>query len=493
MTVNQRIEFKRPGRFFIGGEWVAPASDKQITVLSAHNEEVFATFPEAQAQDVERAVAAAKAAFEGPWQRTTPAERGALLGAMAGKLMERSPDLAHAWTNQMGILHQMASFGAPGMAGTFAYYAGLAQTFPFEEVHEPSYGGGTGLLVREAVGVVAAIVPWNAPASLIAYKVAPAILAGCTVVLKASPEAPSEAFILAEIAEEVGLPAGVLNVIVADREVSELLVRHPNVDKVSFTGSTAAGKRIASICGERIARCTLELGGKSAAVILNDFPVEDAAAGLAGSITLMSGQVCAALTRIIVPQQRHDQLVEALAANFKAIKTGDPYEAGVGLGPLAVKRQLDRVLGYIEKGKAEGAQLVTGGGRPPELNRGWFVEPTLFAKVENTATIAREEIFGPVLSVISAKDEEDAINIANDSNFGLNNSVFTNDVDRAYQVARRLRSGTVGQNGFRTDFNIAFGGFKQSGLGREGGREGLLPYLEAKTILLSQDPSHVKR
>ena len=207
----------------------------------------------------------------------------------------------------------------------------------------------------------------------------------------------------------------------------------------------------------------------------------------------MSGQVCAALTRIIVPQQRHDQLVEALAANFKAIKTGDPYEAGVGLGPLAVKRQLDRVLGYIEKGKAEGAQLVTGGGRPPELNRGWFVEPTLFAKVENTATIAREEIFGPVLSVISARDEEDAINIANDSNFGLNNSVFTNDVDRAYQVARRLRSGTVGQNGFRTDFNIAFGGFKQSGLGREGGREGLLPYLEAKTILLSQDPSHVKR
>jgi acyl-CoA reductase-like NAD-dependent aldehyde dehydrogenase len=275
--------------------------------------------------------------------------------------------------------------------------------------------------------------------------------------------------------------------------VSELLVRHPNVDKVSFTGSTAAGKRIASICGERIARCTLELGGKSAAVILNDFPVEEAAAGLAGSITLMSGQVCAALTRIIVPQQRHDQLVEALAANFKAIKTGDPYEAGVGLGPLAVKRQLDRVLGYIEKGKAEGAQLVTGGGRPPELNRGWFVEPTLFAKVENTATIAREEIFGPVLSVISARDEEDAINIANDSNFGLNNSVFTNDVDRAYQVARRLRSGTVGQNGFRTDFNIAFGGFKQSGLGREGGREGLLPYLEAKTILLSQDPSHVKR
>ncbi len=493
MTVNSRIAFKRPGRFYIGGEWVAPSSDQQITVLSAHNEEVFAVFPEGQAQDVERAVAAAKTAFEGSWQRTTPAERAQYLGAMAAKLMERSPDLAHAWTNQMGIVHQLAAFGAPGTAGTFAYYSGLAATFPFEEIHEPSYGGGTGLLVREAVGVVAAIVPWNAPASLMAYKVAPAILAGCTVILKASPEAPSEAFILAEVAEEVGLPAGVLNVLVADREVSELLVRHPNVDKVSFTGSTAAGKRIAAICGERIARCTLELGGKSAAVILDDFPVEEAAQTLAGSLTLMSGQVCACLTRVIIPEKRHDALVEALAANFKGIKTGDPYDASTNLGPLAVKRQLDRVLGYIEKGKAEGAKLVTGGGRPPSLNRGWFVEPTLFANVENTATIAREEIFGPVLSVISAKDEEDAVRLANDSNYGLNNTVFTNDVEAAYRVARRLRSGTVGHNGFRTDFNIAFGGFKQSGIGREGGREGLLPYLEAKTILLSQDPAHVKR
>jgi len=493
MTVNSRIAFKRPGRFYIGGEWVAPSSDQQITVLSAHNEEVFAVFPEGQAQDVERAVAAAKAAFEGPWQRTTPAERAQYLGAMAAKLMERSPDLAHAWTNQMGIVHQLAAFGAPGAAGTFGYYAGLAATFPFEEIHEPSYGGGTGLLVREPVGVVAAIVPWNAPASLMSYKVAPAILAGCTVILKASPEAPSEAFILAEVAEEVGLPAGVLNVLVADREVSELLVRHPNVDKVSFTGSTAAGKRIASICGERVARCTLELGGKSAAVILDDYAVEEAAQILAGSLTLMSGQVCACLTRVIIPEKRHDALVEALAENFKGIKTGDPYDASTNLGPLAVKRQLDRVLGYIEKGKAEGAKLVTGGGRPPALNRGWFVEPTLFANVENTSTIAREEIFGPVLSVISAKDEEDAVRLANDSNYGLNNSVFSNDVEAAYRVARRLRSGTVGHNGFRTDFNIAFGGFKQSGIGREGGREGLLPYLEAKTILLAQDPSHVKR
>jgi len=493
MTVNSRIAFKRPGRFFIDGEWVAPSSTQEITVLSAHNEEIFAVFPEAQAADVDRAVAAAKAAFEGPWQRTTPQERAGYLGAMAAKLMERSPDLAHAWTNQMGIVHQMASFGAMGTAGTFGYYAQLGATFPFEEIHEPSYGGGTGLLVREAVGVVAAIVPWNAPASLMSYKVAPAILAGCTVILKASPEAPSEAFILAEVAEEVGLPAGVLNVIVADREVSELLVRHPNVDKVSFTGSSVAGRRIASICGERIARCTLELGGKSAALILDDYSVEQAAQSLTGSMTLMSGQVCASLTRIVVTQKRHDSLVEALAESFKSIKTGDPYDAGTNLGPLAVKRQLDRVLGYIEKGKQEGAKLVTGGGRPPALNRGWFVEPTLFCNVDNDSTIGREEIFGPVLSVISAKDEEDAVRLANDSIYGLNNSVFTNDADRAYQIGRRLRSGTVGHNGFRTDFNIAFGGFKQSGLGREGGREGLLPYLETKTMLLDKDPSHIQR
>ena len=346
--------------------------------------------------------------------------------------------------------------------------------------------------MREPVGVVAAIIPWNAPASLIAYKCAPALLAGCTVILKASPEAPGAAYLLAEICEAIGLPAGVLNVLTADREVSELLVRHPGVDKVTFTGSTAAGRRIASICGERIARCTLELGGKSAAVILDDYDIGKAAATISGNAGFLTGQVCSSLTRIVVTKQRHDALVDALSASFSKVKVGDPFDASTGMGPLAMSRQRDRVEGYIAKGKAEGAKLATGGGRPKHLPRGYFIEPTVFGNVDNHSTIAREEIFGPVLSVIPADSEANAIEIANDSIYGLNASVFTNDVERAYATARELRSGTVGHNSFRTDFNIAFGGFKQSGIGREGGTEGLVPFLETKTLILDAKPAHVK-
>jgi betaine-aldehyde dehydrogenase len=271
-----------------------------------------------------------------------------------------------------------------------------------------------------------------------------------------------------------------------------LLVRHPGVDKISFTGSSAAGKKIASICGERIARFTLELGGKSAALILDDYDVETAAKALIAPACRLTGQVCASLTRIVVSRNRHDQFVEALAANFGAVKVGDPFDPATQMGPVAMRRQRDRIEGFIAQGKAEGAQLATGGGRPAHLNRGFFVEPTVFGNVDNNSTIAREEIFGPVLSVIPADNEAHAIEIANDTVYGLNNSVFTNDPDRAYQVARQLRSGTVGHNIYRGDFSIAFGGFKQSGIGREGGTEGLMPYLETKTIILEGIPSHVK-
>jgi acyl-CoA reductase-like NAD-dependent aldehyde dehydrogenase len=288
----------------------------------------------------------------------------------------------------------------------------------------------------------------------------------------------------------VGLPAGVLNILTANREVSELLVRHPGVDKVTFTGSTAAGRKIASICGERIARCTLELGGKSAAVILDDFDIGRAAATISAYAGFLTGQVCSSLTRIVVTKKRHDAMVDALAASFSQVKVGDPYDATTGMGPLAMSRQRDRVEGYIEKGKAEGAKLATGGGRPKHLDRGYFIEPTVFGNVDNHSTIAREEIFGPVLSVIAADDEAGAIDVANDSIYGLNASVFTNDVERAYSTARELRSGTVGHNSFRTDFNIAFGGFKQSGIGREGGVEGLHPFLETKTVILDEKPAH---
>jgi aldehyde dehydrogenase (NAD+) len=307
--------------------------------------------------------------------------------------------------------------------------------------------------------------------------------------LKSSPEAPGEAYVVAEIAEQTGLPPGVLNVVTADREVSELLVRDPGVDKITFTGSTAAGRRIAALCGERIARCTLELGGKSAAVILDDMDLGVAAQTLARAECALNGQVCSSLTRIIVSEHRHDELLDALGSAFSAVRVGDPFDEGTQLGPLVSDRQRDRVEGYIAKGNDEGAKLVAGGGRPKELDRGYYVEPTVFGNVDNSSTIAREEIFGPVLSVIPAADEHDAVRIANDTIYGLNASVFTNDVDRARAVASELRSGTVGHNNFRTDFGMAFGGFKQSGIGREGGKEGLAPFLETKTVILEGRPT----
>jgi aldehyde dehydrogenase (NAD+) len=386
------------------------------------------------------------------------------------------------------VLHSLAQLSGDGAAATFDQFADLAATYPFRQRVTPATGG-FGLLVREPVGVLGAIIPWNGPMSQIQYKVAPALLAGCTVVLKPSPEAPGEALILAEIADEIGLPPGVLNVVTADRDVSELLVTDPRVDRITFTGSTAAGRRIASLCGERIARCTLELGGKSAAVILDDFDIATAAATLAQGQYVMSGQLCAALTRVIVPRGRHDELVDAIADVFGRAVIGDPFDGETQLGPLAMRRQRDRVEGYIAKGVAAGATLAAGGGRPAHLDRGWYVSPTVFGHVDNRSVIAREEIFGPVLSVIPADDERHAVELANDSIYGLNSSVFTNDVDRALEIAGQLQAGTVGHNAMRGDPAIAFGGFKQSGIGREGGTEGLGELLETKLIILTGPPA----
>lgn len=483
---------ERPDQLFIGGDWVSPSTASSIDVIDSDTEEVFLTVAEAQAADIDRAVAAARRAFDtGPWPRMSHAERAGYLRALGREIAVRGEDIARVWTVESGMLHRQALGSAGRLSGIYEYYAGLADTFPFVERHTPQNGGNVGLLVREAVGVVAAIIPWNGTPMLTAYKCAPALLAGCTVIVKASPEAPGTPYILAEICAKIGLPEGVINVLTADREVSELLVRHPGVDKITFTGSTAAGRKIASICGDRIARCTLELGGKSAAVILDDYDIALAARTIAGNAVSLTGQVCSSLTRIIVPRSSHDQLVEALSASFEQVKVGDPFSAETGMGPLAMSRQRDRVEGYIAKGVAEGAQLASGGQRPAHLNRGYYIEPTVFGNVSNDYTIAREEIFGPVLSVIPANDEADAMRIANDTIYGLNASVFTNDVDRAYAAARKLRSGTVGHNSFRGDFSIAFGGFKQSGIGREGGTEGLLPYLEAKTVILDAVPTAI--
>ncbi len=474
-------------RFFIGGEWVKPSSESTINVVDSTNEEVFLTVAEAQADDMARAVGAARTAFDnGPWAALSHQERAGYLRAIAGGLRERANDLSQVWPRESGVLYAMSSSVASEAAAVFEYYAGLADTYAWEERATPTMGN-FGLMVREPVGVVGAIIPWNGPLGLISYKLAPALLAGCTVVLKSSPEAPAEGLVISEIAESIGLPPGVINVVTADREVSELLVRDPRVDKITFTGSTAAGRRIASICGERIARVTLELGGKSAAVILDDADIASTAATLAGAECMLSGQVCSSLTRIVVSRSRHDELLEALAAAFGAKKAGDPFDASSDLGPLVAARQVDRVTGYIEKGKAEGATLAAGGGRPD--HKGFYVQPTVFGNVDNSFTIAQEEIFGPVLSVIPADNEQDAIQIANDTIYGLNSSVFTNDVDKARDVARQLRAGTVGHNSFQTDFGIAFGGFKQSGLGREGGTEGLHPFLETKTVILDEAPA----
>jgi aldehyde dehydrogenase (NAD+) len=485
-TIDATAPVAHPDRLYIGGSWVEPSSDATIAVVDSGTEELYFKVAEARAADMDRAVTAARAAFDdGPWPRLTHAERAEYLRAFGPALETRADALAQIWPRESGTVAAIATHAAGAMHKDFDAYAALAETFAFEETATPSLGG-FGLIVREPVGTVGAIVPWNSPHGLIPHKIGPALLAGCTVVLKMSPEAPGAGYLTAEAAEEIGLPPGVLNVVTADREVSELLVRDPRIDKITFTGSTAAGRKIGAIMGERIGRMTLELGGKSAAVILDDADIDAAAATIAKQECVMTGQVCSSLTRVVVTRDRHDAMVEALAANFGKVVVGNQFDPQTQMGPLAVARQRDRVEGYIAAGIADGATLAAGGKRPEHLDRGWFVEPTVFGNVDNASTIAQEEIFGPVLSVIPADDEADAVRIANDTIYGLNASVFTPDPDRAYAVARRLRSGTVGMNSFRTDFGIAFGGFKQSGVGREGGKEGLVHFLETKTVILDE-------
>jgi len=396
-------------------------------------------------------------------------------------------DLSVAWTEQIGMPHASATAVTQNALATLEGYIDIGNQFEF--VSPRSTKTGVGYLVREPVGVVAAITPWNVPLSTMINKIGPALVAGCTVIMKPAPETPIEAYIIAEAADAAGFPPGVINLIVADRKVSDALVQNPGIDKVSFTGSVAAGRRIASVCGDRIARVTLELGGKSAAIILDDYDLATAASVLAPSLCALSGQNCAALTRVIVSNSRRDELIDMLIDQFRRIRVGRPYDAQTQMGPLATQRQLGRVKNMIERGVNEGARLVFGGGRPQHLENGCYIEPALFADVESRMSIAQEEIFGPVMCVIASDGEDDAVRIANDSSFGLAGAVFTNDVERAYRLGRRIRTGTVSQNGLRVDFSIGFGGFKQSGLGREGGEVGLQSYLESKTLLLTNAPN----
>ncbi len=477
------VNVKHPDKVWIGGVWQIAHSGWTIDLVSPNSETVIGQVAEADDADMDAAVAAARAAFDhGPWTQMSPQERGMILRKMAEHLRARESEIAKAWTAQMGGL---ASFAGPMTAGstmTFDMIIGLCDSFAFAE-KRPTMAGAMAVVAYEPVGVVAAIAPWNGPYGIMLNKVAYALVAGCTVIMKPSPETPLEAYIIAEAAEAAGIPPGVVNLVCGHREASDHLVCNHGVDKVSFTGSTLAGKRIASVCGERIARCTLELGGKSAAIIRDDFPTDAAAKLLTGTITMMSGQICAMLSRAIVPRKRHDELAEAIAVEMAKVVIGYSDDPATQLGPLAMKRQLERVEGYIEEGKKT-ATLVYGGGRPAHLNRGYFIEPTLFANVDNKSRIAQEEIFGPVLSLIPCDDEEDAIRIANESNYGLSGSVLTSDAQAAYDIGRRLRTGGFGQNGMKLDFGLPFGGFKQSGIGREGGPDGLSAFLEVKTLIL---------
>jgi aldehyde dehydrogenase (NAD+) len=482
------VTIKHPDRVYIGGHWVAAHSGRMIEIVSPNSEQVVAAVAEADEDDMDAAVVAARHAFDhGPWSRMAPSERGAAMMKMLDILRTREPELALAWTAQMGGLKSIAGPMHMGANMTFEMIAKMADTFQFVE-KRPTHVAHTALIAYEAVGVVAAIAPWNGPYGIMSSKLAYALVAGCTVIMKPSPETPLEAYILAEAAEAAGIPPGVVNLVCGHREASDHLVCNPGVDKVSFTGSTVAGRRIGSVCGERIARCTLELGGKSAAIVRDDFTTEQTAKVLAGTITMLSGQVCAMLSRVIVPRKRHDEIAEAIAGEMKKTVIGHSDNPTTQLGPLAMKRQLERVEMYIEEGKRT-ADLICGGGRPSHMNQGYFIEPTLFANVKNDSRIAQEEIFGPVLSLIPCEDEEDAVRIANESNYGLSGAVLTHDVEAAYRMARQVRTGGFGQNGLRLDLGLPFGGVKQSGMGREGGIEGLMAHLESKTILLDATPA----
>ncbi|WP_439945553.1 aldehyde dehydrogenase [Streptomyces sp. BBFR109] len=468
-------------RLYIGGSWIEPATDETIDVVSPFTEEVVARVPAGSRADVDRAVAAAREAFDhGPWPGLGLGERMAVLRRFAAVLADRHEEMAEIISYEMGcpisLSRTMQTTGARLLLDSFLE---LAPRYEWSTVRRSNTGNA--LVTREPVGVVAAVVPWNAPLLVTVLKLVPALLAGCTVVLKPSPEATLDTYLFADLLKDTGLPAGVVNVVPADREVSEYLVTHRGVDKVSFTGSTAAGRRIAALCGQDLRRVTLELGGKSAALVLDDADLDVVLPTVQALSLRNTGQACSNKTRIVVARSRQAELLDRLREMVGSLVVGDPADPATQVGPVVSAAQRERVEGYLEVGRQEGAKVLVGGGRPAGLDRGWFVEPTVFTDVRPDMRIAQEEIFGPVLSVLAFDDEDEAVAIANDSDYGLNGSVFTADPEHALAVARRIRTGTVELNGCGVGFHAPIGGFKCSGIGREAGLEGFDAYVELKS------------
>jgi betaine-aldehyde dehydrogenase len=467
-------------KFYINGGWVSPSGDGMLDVINSTTEEVMGRVPEGTAEDINRAVEAARAAFES-WSTTSIPQRAEVLQRISAGLAARQAEIAAIIASEVGMPLPLATAVQAGMpAMVMGSYAKLLGEYSFEEKI------GNSLVVREPVGVVGCITPWNFPLHQVVAKVAPALAAGCTVVLKPSEVAPLTAFILAQIMHEAGLPAGVFNLVTGlGPIVGEALATNPSVDMISFTGSTRAGKRVSELAAQTIKRVTVELGGKSANIILDDADLQKAVTSGVGNCYFNSGQTCSAHTRMLVPRSRYDEAVKIAKKAAESFTVGDPREGKAKLGPLISEVQRERVRSYIRKGIEEGATLVTGGAEAPDgLPKGYFVRPTVFSNVRNDMTIAREEIFGPVLSIIAYDDEDDAVRIANDTVYGLAGGVWSADLERAKRVARRLRTGQVDINGAGFNPFAPFGGYKQSGNGRELGKYGFEEFLEMKSLQL---------
>ena len=466
-------------KLFIGGRWVAPVGSGLIDVIDPSDASVYARIPEGAPADAEAAIAAAQAAFDG-WSRTAPEVRAACIERVAAGLEARRDEFAAAIAHEVGMPLKMAGrFQVAGPVGSWKHYAKLAREFAWEE------RVGHSLVVREPIGVVGAITPWNFPLNQISLKVAPALAAGCTVVLKPSEVAPINAFILADIIEAAGLPAGVFNLVTGyGPVVGEVLASDPRVDMVSFTGSTRAGRRVAELAAATVKKVALELGGKSASVVLDDADLAAAVKGTVSSCLLNSGQTCSAHTRMLVPRARLDEAAQLAAAAVSAFKVGPAFAEDSKLGPLVSDVQRERVVGYIRRGLAEGAKLVVGGPDATPTGKGFFVAPTVLVVEDRKATLAQEEIFGPVLVILPHDGDEDAISLANDSIYGLGGAVWAGSDDHALAVARRIRSGQIDINGAPWNPRAPFGGYRQSGLGRENGVYGLEEFLEYKAIQL---------